>query len=54
MKAASLLGADMLLVSKGVHVHALGEGYIPDVQKVRDLAINYNLYPNYVISNLRF
>jgi len=54
MKAASILSVDGLLVSKGVHVHTLGEGYIPDVQKVRDLAINYNLYPNYVISSLRF
>lgn len=54
MKAASILKADALLVSKGVHVHALGEGYIPDVQKARDLAINYNLYPDYVISELRF
>lgn len=54
MKAALMFGADGLLIAKGVHVHALGEGYIPDVQKVRDLAINYNLYPEYVISELRF
>jgi len=54
MKAASLLDADGLLVAKGIHVHALGKGYIPDVQKARDLAINYNLYPEYVISELRF
>jgi len=54
MKAASVLNADALLVSKGVHVHTLGEGYIPDVQKARDLAINYNVYPDYVISELRF
>lgn len=54
MKAASMLNADGLLVAKGIHVHALGEGYIPDVQKARDLAISYNLYPEYVISELRF
>lgn len=54
MKAASLLGCDMLLVAKGVHMHALGEGYIPDVQKARDLAVAYNLYPDYLISELRF
>ena len=54
MKAASMLKADMVLVAKGVHVHALGEGYIPDVQKARDLAVNYNLFPNYMISELRF
>ena len=54
MKAASLLGADALLISKGIHKHALGEGYIPDVQKARDLAMNYNIYPGYVISELRF
>lgn len=54
MRAAQVLDADMLLVSKGVHMHALGEGYIPDVQKARQLAINYDIYPDYLISGLRW
>ena len=54
MKAAVMLEADTVLVAKGIHIHTLGEGYIPDVQKARDLAINYNLFPNYLISELRF
>ncbi len=54
MRSAKILDADMLLVSKGVHMHALGEGYIPDVQKARQLAINYDIYPDYLISGLRW
>ena len=54
MKSASKIGADMLLISKGIHVHALGEGYIPDVQKARQLALNYGVCPQYLISGLRW
>jgi len=54
MKSASLMGTDMLLVSKGVHMHALGEGYIPDVQKARALSLSYDVYPDYLISGLRW
>ena len=54
MKSAKMIGADMLLVSKGVHIHALGEGYIPDVQKARQLSLNYDIYPDYLISALRW
>ncbi|MBR1915411.1 MAG: TIGR01459 family HAD-type hydrolase [Alphaproteobacteria bacterium] len=54
MKSAIIIGADMLLISKGVHMSALGEGYIPDVQKVRTLALNYGVYPDFVISKFRY
>ena len=54
MKSADLFGADMLLISKGVHKDFLKEGYIPDVQKARELAFNFNVYPDYVISELRY
>lgn len=54
IKGASLLGVPSVLVSKGVHVNFLGEGYIPDVAKTREIANNYDAYPDYVISNLRW
>ncbi|MBR2299203.1 MAG: HAD hydrolase-like protein [Alphaproteobacteria bacterium] len=54
MKAGAYMGAKMLLVSKGIHMHTLGEGYIPDVQKARQLALNYDVYPDYLISGLRW
>ncbi|MBP5616129.1 MAG: TIGR01459 family HAD-type hydrolase [Alphaproteobacteria bacterium] len=54
MKSAATVKADMLLISKGIHMCALGEGYIPDVQKTRMLALNYDVYPNFVISGLRY
>lgn len=54
IRAANLHNIHGALVSKGVHVNYLGEGYIPDVAKTRELAINYDAYPDYVISNLRW
>ena len=54
IKGANLVGVDCVLVSKGVHVNFLGEGYIPDVAKTREIANNYDAYPDYVISNLRW
>lgn len=54
IRAANLAGLHGMLVSKGVHVNYLGEGYIPDVAKTREIAINYDAYPDYVISNLRW
>lgn len=54
IKAASALGYDSVLISKGVHVNYLGEGYIPDVAKTRELSNNYDASPNFVISNLRW
>lgn len=54
IKGAQLLGVDSMLISKGIHVNFLGEGYIPDVAKTRDLAANFDTSPDYVISNLRW
>ena len=54
IKGAHLLGVDSMLVSKGVHVNFLGEGYIPDVAKTRELSANFDASPDYVISNLRW
>ncbi len=48
--AAKLSGC---LVSKGVHVSFLGEGYIPDVTKTRELGNMFGACPDYVISRLR-
>lgn len=54
IKGANLLGIPSALVSKGIHVNFLGEGYIPDVAKTRELASNYDAYPDFVISNFRW
>ena len=54
IKGATILGFDSALISKGVHVNYLGEGYIPDVAKTRELAANFDVSPQYVISNLRW
>lgn len=54
IKSGNLLNADTLLISKGIHVNFLGEGYIPDVEKARRLAMNFDVYPDYVISGLRW
>lgn len=54
IKGAKMLGVDSVLISKGIHVNFLGEGYIPDVAKTRELAANFDANPDYVISNLRW
>ncbi len=54
IRGAELLGFDSMLISKGIHVNYLGEGYIPDVAKTRELSNNYDASPNYVISSLRW
>ena len=54
IKSANLYNADAVLISKGIHVNYLGEGYIPDVEKARNLAMNFDVYPDYVISGLRW
>lgn len=54
IKGARLLGVDSMLISKGIHVNFLGEGYIPDVAKTRELSANFDANPDYVISNLRW
>lgn len=54
IKGANLIGIASVLVSKGVHINYLGEGYIPDVAKTRELSTNFDTYPDYVISCLRW
>jgi HAD superfamily hydrolase (TIGR01459 family) len=54
IKAASSVGISSVLISKGIHINFLGEGYIPDVTKTRELATNFDAFPDYVVSNLRW
>lgn len=54
IKAANAAGISSALISKGIHVNFLGEGYIPDVTKTRELATTVGAYPDYVISSLRW
>lgn len=54
IKAAVLLDYDSVLISKGRHVNYLGEGYIPDVAKTRELSVSYDVSPNCVISAMRW
>ena len=54
IKSATLLGYDSILISKGRHVNFLGEGYIPDVSKTKELSNSYDVMPNCVISSLRW
>ncbi|MBE6450518.1 MAG: hypothetical protein E7016_00970 [Alphaproteobacteria bacterium] len=54
IKAANTIEAQTVLISKGIHVNFLGEGYIPDVEKTRIMAQEYEVYPDYVISGLRW
>ncbi len=54
IKMANLYGISSVLISKGIHKHFLGEGYIPDVAKTRELATSFNSFPDYVISNVRY
>lgn len=54
IKGANLEGIHAALVSKGIHVNFLGEGYIPDVAKTRELSNSFDAFPDYVISNFRW
>ncbi len=54
IKAATLVGISSCLVTKGIHINFLGEGYIPDVTKTRELGNMLEAYPDYVISKLRW
>lgn len=54
IKGANNTGIFSMLVSKGIHVNFLGEGYIPDVTKTRELSTTVGATPDYVISNLRW
>ena len=54
IKGANNAGISSMLISKGIHVNYLGEGYIPDVTKTRELSTSTGAAPDYVISNLRW
>ena len=54
IKAANVAGISSVLITKGIHVNYLGEGYIPDVTKTRELSSTTGAYPDYIISNLRW
>jgi len=54
IKMANLYDSDSVLVTQGIHKEILGDGYIPDVQKVKELAADYGVYPKYLISELRW
>lgn len=54
IKSGDILNTDTVLISKGIHVNFLGEGYIPDIEKARNLAMNFDVYPDYVVSGLRW
>lgn len=54
IKMATLSKTASILVSKGRHVNYLGEGYIPDVAKTRELANSFDVEPECVISEVRW
>lgn len=54
IRAASAADISSCLVTRGIHVSFLGEGYIPDVTKTRELGNMLDAYPDYVISGLRW
>lgn len=54
IKLATIADLSSILVSKGRHVNYLGEGYIPDVAKTRELANSFEVSPDCVISEVRW
>ncbi len=54
IKMASLAKIPSILISKGRHINYLGEGYIPDVAKTRELANSFDVEPEGVISEVRW
>ena len=54
IKGANLANISSALTTKAIHVNFLGEGYIPDVAKTRELATNFDAFPDFIISNLRW
>lgn len=54
IKMATLAKVSSILVSKGRHVNYLGEGYIPDVAKTRELSNSFDVAPEDVISEVRW
>lgn len=54
IKMAAISKTSSILVSKGRHVNYLGEGYIPDVAKTRELSNSFDVEPEGVISEVRW
>ncbi|MBQ9234984.1 MAG: TIGR01459 family HAD-type hydrolase [Alphaproteobacteria bacterium] len=54
IKMAAIAGYPSVLVSKGRHINYLGEGYIPDVAKTRELSNSFDVSPDCVISEVRW
>ncbi len=54
IKMASIAQVASILMSKGRHINYLGEGYIPDVTKTRELSNSFDVEPEGVISELRW
>ncbi len=54
IKMASIAQISSILISKGRHINYLGEGYIPDVTKTRELSNSFDVEPEGVISELRW
>lgn len=54
IKGANLASIDSVLISHGIHVNYLGEGFIPDVEKTRNISSEYEAYPDWVISHFRW
>lgn len=54
IKMATIASLPSVLVSKGRHINYLGEGYIPDVAKTRELANSFDVSPDCVISEVRW
>lgn len=54
IKMATLAKTSSILVSKGRHINYLGEGYIPDVAKTRELSNSFDVEPEGVISEVRW
>lgn len=54
IKMATLAKVSSILISKGRHVNYLGEGYIPDVAKTRELSNSFDVAPEGVISEVRW
>ena len=54
IKGANAANVDSVLVTQGIHVDFLGEGYIPDIEKVRDLSLKYDAFPDWIISGFRW
>ncbi len=54
IKGANDTNIDSVLITQGIHVDFLGEGYIPDIEKVRNLSLEYGAYPDWAISGFRW